>query len=161
MMTTLTGPHVAGSAVSVFPAVDCRGRLVFSYGASEVVIPGSLAGLWITCDYPGRDRGGGEVEGGPDGSLTGIALGYCGWTLYPACSPEAVASIDTFTPERWYRLTYGISGEDKFCFYVAMLGGQGGIAMLPVIHLPVASPGGGSPCWPAWRRVPAWLLSRS
>lgn len=148
------GTHVAGSVAGILNALDPEGRLVFVYGLSELYIPDAYSGLWITFGLPSlaylvNSTGTIEVEvkwkGDPDGALTGIALGYCGWTLYPACNPQVVATRDTFAPDTWYTLTYGVSSESQYGFYVLMMRGQGSFAMLPVIHLPVASPGDGFP----------------
>ncbi len=150
----LHGTHVAGTAVGVLNALDREGRLVFSYGTSEFQVSPAYEGLWITYGYPFmayyvNSTGVIEVEvmwkGDPDGRLTGIGLGYCGWTLYPYCNPQLVATLDTYTPERWYTLTYSVSSQDMFGFYVVMIRGQGSFAMLPVVHLPVTDPGDGFP----------------
>ncbi len=135
-------------------ARDGRGRLVYSYGSGEVSIPPEYEGIWISYTIPSmmylvNTTGVIEVEvkwkPDPDGRLTGIGLGYCAWTLYPNCNWEVVATLDTYAPDQWYKLEYGIDDESKYGFYVVLFRGMGTFAMLPVIHIPVEDPGDGFP----------------
>ena len=147
------GTHVAGTIAGYYDSLDNQGRLVFNFGISDLDLSTASANTWLRfgssyTSYYVNSTGTLEIDfkwisdttnSNTAGAIGRIGIGYCGNTLYPDCSPTIVAEISTPNSDTWYNVTYDITDSSQFGFYTFMfqLSTPGGVAMLPIIRIPV------------------------
>lgn len=147
------GTHVAGTIAGYYDSLDNQGRFVFNFGVSDLDFSGASANTWLRfgssyTSYYVNNTGTLEIDfmwkadttsANTGGAVSKIGIGYCGNTPYPDCNPTIVAETTTPDPNTWYKLTYSINDQTQFGFYTLMfqLSTPGGIAMLPIIRIPV------------------------
>ncbi len=74
-----------------------------------------------------------------NGAFYSVGIAYCGWVPYHDCSPNVVASVKTPNQNTWYTVTYNVTSSSQFGWYTMVfnLSQGGGLAFLPILHVPV------------------------
>ena len=147
------GTHVAGSIAGYYDSMDSDGRLVFNFGISDLDWTGAPTNTWLflrvpymgfyvnstgTIEIDFKWKGDTSKASSP-GAFQEIGLGFCGNVTLYSCSPQLVAEASTPNSDTWYTLSYSVDGSSKYGFYTVLfkLSKDGGLAFLPVIHVPV------------------------
>ncbi len=142
------GTHVAGTVAGYYPSLDPDGRLITNFGISEIDLSSANSGDWlrfrgpygayyvnttgtITLDF--------EWKGDSDGTISAVAIGFCGNVTYAYCTPQIVAQVSTPNSNTWYEVNYTVDSPSKYGFYTWLfqVGTPGTVAMLPILHFPV------------------------
>ncbi len=142
------GTHVAGSIAGSYSSLDDQGRLITNFGIGDLDLSKLTSGYYYRFGGPygvyyvnatGTIELDFKWKKDSDGTISGVAIAYCGNVTYQFCSPTIVASTSTPNEDTWYTVTYDVDGPGKYGFYIWLfqVGTPGTVAMLPVFHYPV------------------------
>ncbi len=148
------GTHVAGTIAGYYASFDDQGRLVFNFGLSDLDWSNAPTGVWlrlaapymayyvnstgtITLEFMWKSD---TTATSTSGTISEVGIGFCGNVTYNACSGTIVASTTTPNANTWYTVSYDITSSSQFGWYYVSfkLGQAGGLAFIPIIHVPVS-----------------------